>query len=126
MALSFLLAKLFGVLYLVAGLSMLLDPKRYKRVIEKVMDDDPWLYFGGSASLVVGLLIVIHHNIWGYRWEVIITLIGWMAIIKGIKLFLAPSGIKHIVRYVEDHLQMIGIVVTAVGAFLSYVGFIAV
>ena len=42
-------------------------------------------------AIIIGVLIIENHNYWEKSWIVIITLIGWMAVIKGIILIAFPT-----------------------------------
>jgi hypothetical protein len=37
----------------------------------------------GLISLLVGLPIIILHNIWVGPWEIVVTLMGWLTVLKG-------------------------------------------
>jgi hypothetical protein len=38
----------------------------------------------GLISLLVGLPIIILHNIWVGPWEIVVTLMGWLTVLKGV------------------------------------------
>ncbi len=81
---SVFIAKILGLCYLVLGAALLLN----KGLIEKVMEDfcknAALLFIMGVFTLVLGIVMILVHNIWVANWTVIITIIGWIAFIKGI------------------------------------------
>ncbi len=80
----------------------------------------------GTTALVLGLLIVAYHNVWEWRWPVIITVMGWLALLKGAVRIIAP---KLVAARAERYGRNTNIVMTtaivciALGAVLSYFGY---
>ena len=52
----------------------------------------PVIYLNGAILSVTGLAIVRAHNLWTWRWPVIITLTGWVAMIGGLWRMAAPDA----------------------------------
>ena len=81
--------------------------------------------FGGVMSLVLGLLVVLSHNIWT-GWEIIITIFGWLAIGKGVLYLLLPDFSNDLVKHFNTenifNISAFGNIV--LGAVLLYAGFI--
>ena len=50
------------------------------------------IYLNGAILSVTGLAIVRAHNLWTWRWPVIITLTGWVAMIGGLWRMAAPDA----------------------------------
>ena len=50
----------------------------------------------GATSVLIGLPIIILHNIWGSPWEIVVTLLGWSAIFKGFLKMLNNSSLNKI------------------------------
>lgn len=60
------------------------------------------VYLNGCLLFVAGLAILRAHNVWTWRWPVLITLIGWLALAAGLyRTFLpgAPQGASNIGTY---------------------------
>lgn len=76
----------------------------------------PVVYLNGAILFVAGLAIIRAHNLWAWRWPVIMTLIGWIALIAGLwRMALpdAPQAPENLTTYVA--LAAIG----AIGVVLS-------
>jgi hypothetical protein len=58
--------------------------------------------FAGCISILVGLLIVTSHNIWTPEWPLLITLIGWVALLKGIAEVYVPDQFVKSCRQLHD------------------------
>ncbi len=51
----------------------------------------PAIYLNGALLFVAGLSIVRAHNRWIRGWPVIVTLVGWLAILIGLFRMFAPE-----------------------------------
>ncbi len=91
MELSLYLAQLLGVVLVVIGLSLLIKINFYQKMYQKIVKDEVMLVFFGILALVVGTAVVLVHNIWESSWVVIITIFGWVGVIKGVMLLLLPG-----------------------------------
>ena len=82
----------------------------------------PHVYLNGTLLFVAGLAIVRAHNHWTRGWPVLITLVGWFAMLAGLGRMVAPvqaqqAGQSAIVVYaLLVALLAIGVVLT----FKSY------
>ena len=85
------------------------------------------IFYGGIIALVVGILLISYHNVWEKSWIVIITVIGWGALVKGIALILFPDRFKFLKKFYKSsgywNVQAVAIIV--LGLVLGYFGFIA-
>ncbi len=52
----------------------------------------PVVYLNGAILFIAGLAIVRAHNLWTWRWPVIITLTGWVALFVGLWRMVAPNA----------------------------------
>ncbi len=90
---SLFIAKLMGPCCLVMGLGLFLNPDNYQKILKEFCASAAATFFGGIMSMVLGILIVLNHNIWVFNWNVIITLYGWGGIIKGIWMVVFPKSV---------------------------------
>ncbi len=56
----------------------------------------PHVYLNGTLLFVAGLAIVRAHPQWMLGWPVLITLIGWFALIGGLGRMVAPLSAQHV------------------------------
>lgn len=76
----------------------------------------PVVYLNGAILFVAGLAIVRAHNLWTWRWPIIVTLTGWVTLLGGLWRMAAPDApqaAENVVTYVV--LAAVG----AIGAILS-------
>lgn len=124
---SILIAQILAVAYLTIGLGFLINPKYFKKMMDEIMENAGFMFFGGIMSLVAGFLIVNVHNVWVKDWTVIVTIFGWLALAKGVLIFLVPKLLLDFSKKMFKKVPMQGIGFGAVilGAVLGYFGFMA-
>ena len=98
MAISILLAKIFGLTYVVVGLGLLVNGDYYYKLYKEYLKTPPIVYLTGILALVVGVVMVTYHNYWISSWEIIITIMGWMALLKGILLMILPNAMVDLTK----------------------------
>ena len=124
---SILLACLIGPLLVVVGLGVLINQTHYASMVESFLKDAPLYYVSGATAFVIGMAIVLNHNIWALDWQVIITILGWMSLIKGAVRILYPAAGSQIAANIagsQTALKVMAAVLLVLGAWLSYEGFV--
>ena len=127
---SIFLAKILGPYCLIVALGGLLNLKAYQRIIDEFIANAAMVYISGVLALLFGLLILQYNNIWTLDWRVIITIMGWMGIIKGIYLLFSPNSLTQVSkfyqkspRFLMSHLILVlvlGVILTTFGYFLVH------
>lgn len=84
MELSLFLAKSLGLYFLIVSLSLFINKDRFSAIIAGIVDNAALRLLMGIMTLIVGILLVVSHNVWEANWIGLITLIGWITFIKGI------------------------------------------
>jgi hypothetical protein len=87
------------------------------RVIE-MTDNKPFVISTGYISLLLGLATVILHNVWIADWRVVITILGWSTLIKGILKIGFPELIHRQAQLFKSHQTIEAVIVLALGGFL--------
>jgi len=125
MDLSVFLARIFAVFYLIVGIGVLLNAEYYRKTFSDMVRDAGIMYLGGAIALVIGYLIVTYHNFWVKDWSVIITVIGWLVLIKGLLMFLLPTTMINLTTYIfkEKCVPFVSAVILILGVILGYYGF---
>ena len=126
MGISVLLAKLIGIPFLLIGLGFLFDRAHYNKVAKEVVSSAGLYFMSGVIAIVVGLAIVLYHNVWVSSWEVLITLVGWASLIKGVVRLLLPQwgmGVLKSWLKNENLMTFFAVLILVFGAVLTYYGF---
>ncbi len=75
---------LFLALYMAAaGIGLLTDAKSYADVMDEFRDKPGLTYIAAILAFTVGAVLVSIHNLWGTPLEIIVSLIGWAALVEG-------------------------------------------
>jgi len=88
---SIFLAKFIGLVLLFIGVAILVNREWYRQLITNFFDDRGLLYLSGMLALVTGVAIVLVHNVWTPDWRILITLLGWIAIMRGVMRLTFPA-----------------------------------
>jgi len=116
-------AGILGPLYVVVGVSILINRAFFEQMIDTAFDRPLEIYLSGLIAFFFGMTIVLTHNDWGAHWSVAITIIGWLGLIKGIGLLLLPHGFKGFTTALKSFsafFPIMGGVAILLGAWLSW------
>ena len=125
---SIYLAKLIGPLVAVAGVGFLLNRSAFMRFADDFIGNTGFIMMSGFPALLAGLAIVNAHNVWVADWPVIITLLGWAAVVGGIMRITMPGVVRAIGSAILGATSFIVIeamILIGLGRWLSYAGYIA-
>jgi len=121
-----LLAQVIGLYLLLEGLVILTQRKFIMNIVDDLGNHKALMYITGAMVFILGLLIVLNHNVWEASWQVVPTIVGWAMVAKGAAMFFVPKMVMTKARRFAKNRNMAvlaGIVAVAVGAYLVYVGF---
>lgn len=90
------LARAWGIAALVIALGALVTPKRMSAAMADFERSPGLLFLAAMFALILGLIQVMFHNIWRDPTSIIVSAIGWLAIIKGIVLIALPEPVMRL------------------------------
>ena len=122
MELSVLVARIIAIVYLAAGIGALSGRISFKKIVENFESSQALTYLAGFMALMIGMILVHYHNIWVKDWIVLITVIGWLSLLKGIMLISCPQCISFFKSWYENT-RIWGIFLIVVGLIFAYLGF---
>ena len=123
---SLILAKLFGFYFIIIGTALVLNQAWYQKAIHEMAKSNGQTMIVGIITLILGLMAVTLHNVWVYNWEVWITLLCWMMLIKGVVRTVFPSYFQQLmnkIRLTTHLINTISIICITVGLLLLYQAF---
>ena len=123
---SIFLARLLWPLFMVIALSIILNGNTFDHIIKEFPKNSYILYLSGLIAYLMGALILLSYNSWILNWFVIITVMWYMALIKGIAILLFPEQMIKLTKRMKFNrwlLVFVGIVYFILGAYLSFLGF---
>jgi hypothetical protein len=112
--------------FVAIGIAMLVNRSQFPEMIGQLAQNQGLIFLSGILSLLGGLAIVRVHNIWTGGWPVIVTVLGWLAIIGGLARMWFPHLAAPIAETFAGNwtaLLVGGLLVLALGAFLTYKAF---
>jgi hypothetical protein len=83
---SIFLARPLGAIFLLPSVFILTN--------SRAVGSMTLIYLFGLVDFAAGLAIVLTHNVWVTNWRVLITLIGWLMLMRGAVRIAAPDQIK--------------------------------
>lgn len=125
MDISLFLAQVFGLYFILAGVAILIRPTATMELMQLVANRNA-TFVSGFIALMVGVPLVLLHNIWDGSWRVLITILVWLTLLKGLIRIFVPDLVAnwadtlisypHLVRHMIWALIILGI-------YLVYLGF---
>jgi len=83
------LGRLIGLYCVLIALSMMSHKQATVDTMTALVHNMPVLFFASVMAMVAGLAIVLAHNVWsGGALPVVVTLVGWILLVKGLIFFL--------------------------------------
>ena len=95
-----------------------------ERMIE-LMNDPGYLLQMGIINLSMGGAMVVGHNVWDGSWRVVITVFGYLALLKGIVLLAWPHVLIEMANgMIESGMMPVQIIFgVAIYGWLAWLGF---
>jgi hypothetical protein len=88
---STFLAQILGIVFIVLGLSMILNKKWTALAIEEMIKNQGLVWLAGLITLMLGATIVTLNNVWTSGLPLLITILGWLTLIKGTIILVFPN-----------------------------------
>lgn len=125
---SIILARIMGPMMLVMGASLLVNGRAIRALAKDFLNSHALIYLAGFITLLLGLIVVVFHNVWVAGWPVIITIFGWIMVAAGIARMNMPDRLKKLGGKMISNTEFMtgaAILYIALGAVLTYFGYLA-
>ena len=123
---SVFLAKLIGPFALLLGLAMVINRARFRTMANEILASPALIFITGVVTFPAGLAIVLVHNRWALAWPLLITLLGWLALLTGIVRIVHPEPAAGFGRRFIGHpmtLPIAAAIYIGIGALLCFYGY---
>jgi putative exporter of polyketide antibiotics len=122
------LSRLIGLYCILVGLSMMTHSQATVETVTALLQNPSMTLILGVITLAAGLAMVLAHNIWaGGTLVVVVTLVGWMALVKSLFFLFLPPETETRLFLQQLHYQQLfylyGAISLALGVYLTYGGF---
>jgi hypothetical protein len=121
MEVSIFFARFLGGFFLIFGLLFIITRQLGKTI--EMTDDKAFVISTGYITLLMGLVTVVLHNIWVADWRIVITLLGWFTLIKGIMKIGFPEKIHEQAQRFRGNQAVSTIVLMLLGTWLILMSF---
>jgi hypothetical protein len=115
--------QVFGIGLFVAGLSWLINPKAFERLIKDLARNRGALLAIGIGTYVAGYLIITLHE----TKSIFINILGWVAFIKGLVVIVLSStdiGFSKFFAKLKAYYSVVPWLVAMIGALALCVGYL--
>jgi len=126
MELTTFLAQLIGLYLLIVGVMMLLRRKMLLSVYPDIFSSPALSLFIGALTLLMGLLLVLNHNVWQGTVATIITIVGWLTLLKGfLYVFFLVEQLKALIKLLQNKTfyYTLAVIDILIGIYLTSAGF---
>ena len=76
---------------LALGLALVFQGTGFRAFASEFMASPALIFLSGVITLPAGLAIVLTHNVWTADWRVVITIVGWLAVVTGAIRMIVPQ-----------------------------------
>lgn len=125
MFLSIIFAQIIGIYLVLVSIGTLLHQQRYRKVSQEFLGTQSLIAITENLSLLLGLIILVFHHVWVLYWPILITIIGWILVIRGIIAIFLPALFMRYSKYLLDRKGFIFMawLCLVVGIILTWIGF---
>jgi hypothetical protein len=122
------LSRLIGLYCILIALSMMIRRQAIVEAVTVLLQNPSMTLILGVITLAAGLAMVLAHNIWsGSALAVVVTLVGWVALIKSLFFLFLPPEMETGLFLQQFHYQQFFYLYSAIslvlGVYLTYGGF---
>jgi hypothetical protein len=120
---SIFFIKFYGYFCFLMAAALLLS-KDGRETMLSASKDKSFVVLTGFISLLMGLPVIILHNIWTADVLGFITFVGWMSVLKGVVRIAKPSFVvQKMENYTGASSKIWLVVALIIGAGLMYAGY---
>ena len=123
-----LMARIVGPFLLILGIGVALRGPTLYLFIPAFFQDGPLVFVTAAFGLALGCVMVAAHHKWDSPAAIVITLVGWITLIRSTLLLLTPVLVATIAANAARIIPLpivAGIVAALVGVWLTFVGWSA-
>ncbi len=117
------IAGFIGPTLIAIAIAMLLNLGSFPAMVEEVAREPALIFLSGILLFVAGLAILRIHNVWSGGWPVLVTVLGWLAVLGGLARMLFPIRLASLAAQIGQSRGLIAggaVVLLLLGGFLSF------
>ncbi len=122
------LSKLIGLYCIFCALCFAAHKQATLATVTAIVHDSAVMMVLGVITLTAGLAMILGHNIWsGGATTVVVTIIGWLTLIKGLLFLFLPPDVEATFFLKDLHYDQLFYLYLAIslviGVYLTFSGF---
>jgi hypothetical protein len=120
-----LLAAFIGMYLVAAGIGLLSEQNSYSKMLDELRENTALGFLTGAFVLALGAAMVALHNLWTGPLAVVVSVIAWWTLIKGIFLLAIRRPFLKLANVISFKNSVpFGAAVILFGAVLLYAGLV--
>ncbi len=126
MSFEFFILKCYTLLIAGVGLSQVIHARLWSELLAPLGQRPATCLLAGTSTFVAGVIVVLGHNVWVTALPVVLTVYGWLMMLKGLGILLNPAAFAKTIAQAKDFprmLRMAGVSALVIAALLSYPAF---
>lgn len=127
MDVSIFLAKALGIYMVILSAAILMHAENFISIVTGIFHNAALQFVLGMNILMIGILMIISHNIWEPSWVTVVTVLAWLIFLKGIFYIMFPKTVNTMMVQAslrnKNWLYCSGVINLVIGAYLLFMGF---
>jgi len=116
------LAEIIGLYLIVIGIGGVAHPQRWRSIMDDLNRSPGLVITLGFAVFAVGGTLVLVHSVWTDPLAIIVSLIGYVALVEGAMLLAVPGPLIRIGHWSTGFIRTWALIALALGLFLFLAG----
>jgi len=118
------LVQFWGIFLMVFGLSMIVNKRGTAAALQEMFKNQGFLWLVGFVTLTLGVVLVALNNIWTPGMTLLITILGWAVLIKGMFILFFPNvAVMFYRKFVTESLLILyGVIALIAGLIFLCLG----
>ena len=123
MDITILVAKLFGIYLVIAGLFLLFKGKSVPHLLKDFFDHPAMMYLTGIVLVFLSSMYLIPYNVWDSTWRTLVTVFVWIVLLKGLIYIFVPRMLSETaIQRFRNWFGLYGILAVVVGVYMFFLG----
>lgn len=116
---TMIILKIVAIYYTFSGLMMIFKRKTLALVLKDFFSHPSVPWITGVFMVFLGGLLVLTHNIWTGDWKIIlVTIMSWLILLKGLVYMVWPDKMASTVKGFKSWSIPVGVIILIIGIIL--------